>query len=875
MLKRHIGLLFVLSVISLNLTAQKSISGYVKEEKNGRPIGNATVVLTPKGQQQVLAFTQTRENGYYELKAGNLPDSVTVSVRSMNILSRSKTIDTRQILQLDFEVSMKTTALKEVIVKAPKIRQKGDTLTYSVVQFADATDRTIADVLKKMPGIQVTPSGQILYQNKAISKFYIEGLDLLEGKYGLATNNLEADKVANVEVLENHQPVKLLKGIEIPESAAINLKLKKSALGAFFATAQAGIGASPLLLSNELVGMRFSVKAQNLMAYKGDNSGRDVSEELISHYGGSLQDKFSLLRIYSPVPPDINRQHYFFNDAHFGSFNNLNLLHKNFTVNTNISYLHDREKRKSYNRQELFADPVNPVVIIEDMQSAMKKRELEGSVKIENNQDNFLLYNKLELTADRNEHDGTTGNKQYHEQNLQTPSFRLGNTFEYTKKSRHNHRYAIKSIITYNQKEETLGVTPPLQQLLPDIDHKTIEQRMHYSHLSTDHSVSGYIDRGISAGITGGVATDHYKMNSGLYGDDNHLEIDSLRNDLRRDDITLKLSTHFSCKISENLKPQITVPLQYKMIYSHRHLSREKTNEGFFLFAPTMNIHYNFNMSWSVFSLLSFTKSTGSFGLDFPGYIMTSYRTLYRNDIFGGTTYGGSGFLSLSYKNIFSHLFANLRITYSLRRLQYLTDVYYKGIFSNTRLVRHPHNNERLGIYFSIGDHVDAIDSDIRLNAGYNNNKSVNLFQSVIKPFKLHHWHIEPSITSNIGKFMVAKYSCELTQTRSSIAGIERPVSNRWTQYVGLSFIPIKKLILNASANHYLTTQNGNKRHHAVFGNLSAQYKIRDIELRLDWTNIFNTGKYIHQSFSDISAYYSEYHLRPSEVMLRARFKLF
>lgn len=491
MLKRHIGLLFVLSVISLNLTAQKSISGHVKEEKNGRPIGNATVVLTPKGQQQVLAFTQTRENGYYELKAGNLPDSVTVSVRSMNILSRSKTIDTRQVQQLDFEVSMKTTALKEVIVKAPKIRQKGDTLTYSVAQFADATDRTIADVLKKMPGIQITPSGQILYQNKAISKFYIEGLDLLEGKYGLATNNLEADKVANVEVLENHQPVKLLKGIEIPESAAINLKLKKSALGAFFATAQAGIGASPLLLSNELVGMRFSVKAQNLMAYKGDNSGRDVSEELISHYGGSLQDNFSLLRIYSPVPPDINRQHYFFNDAHFGSFNNLNLLHKNFTVNTNISYLHDREKRKSYTRQELFADPVNPVVIIEDMQSALKKRELEGSVKIENNQDNFLLYNKLELTAGRNEYDGTAGNKQYYEQNLQTPSFRLGNTFEYTKKSRHNHRYAIKSIITYNQKEETLGVTPPLQQLLPDIDHKTIEQRMHYSHLSTDHSVSG------------------------------------------------------------------------------------------------------------------------------------------------------------------------------------------------------------------------------------------------------------------------------------------------------------------------------------------------------------------------------------------------
>src|SRR5690606_2254708 len=121
---------------------------------------------------------------------------------------------------VEFLVTEKTMELKEVIVKAPKIRQLGDTIVYDVASFTNEIDRSIGDVLKKLPGIKVMSSGQILYQNKPISKFYIEGLDLLKGKYGLATQNVDASKVSTVQILENHQPLKVLKGTEIPEAAA-------------------------------------------------------------------------------------------------------------------------------------------------------------------------------------------------------------------------------------------------------------------------------------------------------------------------------------------------------------------------------------------------------------------------------------------------------------------------------------------------------------------------------------------------------------------------------------------------------------------------------------------------------------------------------
>ena len=286
----------LLSIYILQTFAQKEIKGRVLDNQERKPIGAVTVTLHPAGSESILNYTMTADDGTFTLKSNNMPDSVTVMVNAMTLERNSKTVDSN-ISFIEFLVKEKTTKLKEVIVKAPKIRQRGDTLDYSVSSFINETDRSIGDVLKRLPGIQVLPSGQILYQNKEISKFYVEDMDLLKGKYGLATKNIDAKQVATVQVLENHQPVKVLKDMELPESAAINLKLKQSALGAFFLTAQVGAGLPDVLLSNELVGMRFTRTQQNMLVYKGDNTGRDIARELTTFYDFIGNEPISFLSI--------------------------------------------------------------------------------------------------------------------------------------------------------------------------------------------------------------------------------------------------------------------------------------------------------------------------------------------------------------------------------------------------------------------------------------------------------------------------------------------------------------------------------------------------------------------------------------------------
>ena len=81
-----------------------------------------------------------------------------------------------------------------------------------------------------MPGITVRGNGSIEYMGKPINEFYIEGLNMLQGRYTLATRNISADDIATVDVYENHQPVRVLENVVYSDKAALNLTLKKKSL---------------------------------------------------------------------------------------------------------------------------------------------------------------------------------------------------------------------------------------------------------------------------------------------------------------------------------------------------------------------------------------------------------------------------------------------------------------------------------------------------------------------------------------------------------------------------------------------------------------------------------------------------------------------
>lgn len=176
------------------------IDGVVKTE-SGDFVQHASVYVTRLRQQnRILASTQCNSRGAYTIRLqGVREDSVELHVTGISIEAYS--IKCKNVSQhVDIIVRERVQQLKDIVIKAPKIYLRGDTINYRVSAFQQQNDLSIGQVLKRLPGITVSDIGQISYKGIPIKKFYIEGLDLMKGKYGIATNNIDPNSISTVQV---------------------------------------------------------------------------------------------------------------------------------------------------------------------------------------------------------------------------------------------------------------------------------------------------------------------------------------------------------------------------------------------------------------------------------------------------------------------------------------------------------------------------------------------------------------------------------------------------------------------------------------------------------------------------------------------------
>ncbi|SUB89688.1 Uncharacterised protein [Porphyromonas macacae] len=876
-------LLFSLTLLffSISLFSQTEIRGKVVDNKQHKPIISATVTLHPVKANTILTYDMTDEKGDFVLKKAGLPDSVVIAVRSINSEPYRKKIKS-DIKYIEINVNEQTIDLKEVIVKAPKIHQKGDTINYSVASYINATDRSIGDVLKKLPGVQVLSSGQILYQNKVISKFYIEGMDLLKGKYGIATKNIDASKVASVQVLENHQPIKALKDMELPEEAAINLRLKKSSKGAFFATAQAGLGLPLWLYNNELAGMRFTHNQQNIVVLKDDNTGRDISQELTSFYNQARNSGVNFLSVSSLSRPHINEQHYLFNRSNIVSFNNLIVLDKDATLIGNLNFLHDKQTQNGYSERQVFLADNKKIKIVEDAENRFLKRELEGSLVWEVNKENKYIHNKIKAVGKWNEITGTLlpASSSRNNQFLKTPNVNVSNDFEYLFK-RDKRQYRLGGFAGYVNQPTHLTVSPSLIGKLIASNATTdpvMRQDVNYSHFSSNTFFSGGYGEKFNISYKVEAFTNIYRLRSNMYNDFDHqnmFEADSLQNHLSRNEFGGKFTAKIFRKFSQRLSMNLSLPLEFLFVKKKDNYHQLNENKSYTFFSPYFNLFLGLSPRTTMSIALKYNQNIGGITEDYMGYIMSNYKSMYRSGIMQSKSRNSYTGFSLRYRDPFTTLFASLYLTYNNRWSNILRNFRYNGIFSSEDGIYRPNTSNSFMSSFALGKIIDAIRSDVQLTVSYNYLDGLTLNQEKISPFKTDLWNISPSITTDATKWMIMKYEAAYTQSVHAIYRERLPTIHALRQKITTALIPVKKLVLSLSVNHYYNSLLSEESKSVWFGNIDLKYKMKDADIIVDWNNIFNIKQFVTSSYNSTMSHYSKYELRPSELLVRVRFKLF
>lgn len=138
-----------LGLLSASAAVPETASGTIIDGENGQPIVGAVVQALNK-QGKATAFASSNADGVFKIKISDSIDSISFRCMGYESLKLSKNHDFAK----GVEMWPKATQLKDVIVQAPDIYAKGDTLVFNVSRYANASDNAIIDVIKRLPGIK-------------------------------------------------------------------------------------------------------------------------------------------------------------------------------------------------------------------------------------------------------------------------------------------------------------------------------------------------------------------------------------------------------------------------------------------------------------------------------------------------------------------------------------------------------------------------------------------------------------------------------------------------------------------------------------------------------------------------------------------------
>lgn len=316
-------------VSGTNGLAQSSrmLHGQVRNEATHNPINSVSILLVQVVNSDTipLSFGFTDEQGRYSIRLTETKKYATyqLSARALGYASQSVDLQLNGAetqIKTDFSLLAKPLYLKEVLVKGIlPVVEKNDTTTYKVKAFADGTERSVEDLLRKLPGVVVDDNGRITVRGKSVDKVMIEGEDLFSKNYRLITRTLSAGLLDKVDAIDNYQENPLLRDIERSDKLALNLRINDKNKTHWFGNASLTPGtAGRYEAEATLFSLRGRVKIGTLL--NANTVGNDPAGALNGDvYTNTEADRMGISAVQVPAfnttassIPDVSAQRYVF-----------------------------------------------------------------------------------------------------------------------------------------------------------------------------------------------------------------------------------------------------------------------------------------------------------------------------------------------------------------------------------------------------------------------------------------------------------------------------------------------------------------------------------------------------------------------------------
>lgn len=850
-----LGYFFFFSFLFLQA---QTFTGKVTDEKR-KPLPSVSVRLINEASI-TLAYTFTGDDGSFSLSYQGNDHPMQLTVQMMGYEKLSVAVSNFKNGET-LIIKTKAFKLKEVKVSGRRIEPTGDTLTYSVAGFKQKQDRTLSDIIAKMPGLEVNESGTIQYQGKAINRFYIEGMDLMGGKYAQASNNISVDKIQAVQVLQNHQPIRTLRNTQFSEQAALNIVLKEEAKNTWNTATDVGLGATlqadkELTYDCRLLTMVFGRRMQSLSLYKNNNTGTDIGSEVLDLVSllRDRQQENGVLNQLSLSVPDLAPRRAIFNQSHVGATNWLWRTPRKNDLRIQFDYLWDRVS--SVVRNETSYTDLGGLLLSEQSDVSVLTNRWKGNVEYKINKDNLYLRNCFSGYLDFNRSYGTAllgdlsaGTVILSRQWVKPRKRHLTEDFQLIRTSKRGHRYSFSSQTTYSYL--------PGQLLTLDGNMQQLDIRSWASHTYT------------SFGQSIGYGTLTYQV--GFKMRDQRLEVSSYSTDavfLSRQEEDYS-EYCFYAEPSFQIKRE-SVRLNATVSADYRHRKSVMESEGNVVLEPRLSLNVEATATTSFSVLYGYSHQDAGLTGVCATPLFVDYRTRLVHQ--GLLDYSGRhmGKVGMEYQNPLRGNFMNLSMSWSRRQHVRLYENDYGENFFQRTSTGSTYDADCYNLHGNVSHAFGWGKTILSFTADYNWNDYMLLLHKVQTPYQLQTGELKLSCSMRpvqpLSVEWTSRYLTSWQENKNDESlSSERLHSFHHTLNAYLFFV--EKWQFNVSNDLYHSNDENLKFNH--FLDIGLSYKEKRYEWVLTCNNLLGRTLYERRMLLTDQMRYTVHGLRPREVMLK------
>lgn len=854
----------MLLLSSFSIKAQKNISGYIYEYPDSVAIENVLCRLISSKNSSLNEFSFSDENGKFYIQA---LDKDNDSVRFSLLGYQEQTIPVSVLLK-NHVVILKPAEniLREVIVTAPHIREKGDTLVYNINKFISQNDKYIADILKKLPGITVNRNGSINYQGEAINKFYIEGRDLLGGNYSLASNNLNVDAVGTVEIIEHNQHIRSLNGVEQSNRAAINIKLKNKYLVKPFGEVNLGYGTKSIYNGN-ITASFLSKKTQAIACVKTNNTGENIISDLdnkldvnsILTYIPPYENVLNNVSFQTPPLP-INR--YRFNKTTVVSGNLLVPVSASSELKLNVVYGLDKDYPTYSIKRSLMLGDDKILSLFENTNGKSSVNKLKASATYEINSSSLYLKDEVEfMSCDNTTKAAMLTNTDSIESKTGISPLNFENRLNLIYRTKSDQIVSFQSSIHLCTADEYMS---NLYQALQDSIQTTYENKK----IVTKNVI------GSSFPILNSRLGIQAAFNYSKYNYDTHSKLSPIYINNGFDTIPQSAISNYS-KYEFGILPSINFRWFNNAInltlngntWLYSLSKNDLENKKRVAFLPSISSTFKFSHKFEgrIFLNRTFDYIGGINQFDFP--FIRSYRSIYIPSSDINYRVGYSSSLNLKFRDILNLIFGNFSVIYKRTKNNYTPYAYNTEEWSITTTSNKESNSSMLRLQADLSKTFSSIKTSITLTPIYTKNITELLQQDIFTNniYNIYEFNFRLSNNKLNWLYTDCSFNIKLMNNKNKLK-TTKPLMDLCSK-IDLFFYPLKDLTINIYGE-LINMKRENRFDNHFFLDSAVSYDFKRLKFKFDVKNILNIRSYTISEFSSVNEYIQNFPLRGREFML-------